>query len=106
MPTLKNHPLVSTDFQAAYSGYEDQLAGLGHEFAGEFRRAYHQLRQNPLRYSIRFFGIRRLNLKRFPYGIFYILTRDEVRVLAVLHGSRETKRLLRQRRRTFPVAGG
>jgi plasmid stabilization system protein ParE len=50
---------------------------------------------------IRFSGIRRLNLERFPYGIFYIVKPEEVRVLAVLHGRRETKNILAGRRRTF-----
>ena len=50
---------------------------------------------------IRFSGNRRLNLERFPYGIFYIVKPEEVRVLAVLHGRRETKNILAGRRRTF-----
>ncbi|MCU0785446.1 MAG: type II toxin-antitoxin system RelE/ParE family toxin [Verrucomicrobia bacterium] len=101
MLTPKNHPLVGADFQSAYSWSEEEVPGLGVEFAGEFRRAYQKLRRNPLLYSVRFSGIRRLNLDRFPYGIFYVVKRDEVRVLAVLHGSRETKRILSERRRTF-----
>ena len=40
-------------------------------------------------------------MNRFPFGIFYVVKRDEVRVLAVLHGSRETKNILARRRRTF-----
>ena len=50
---------------------------------------------------MRFSNIRRVNLDRFPYGIFYIVRADEIGVLAVLHGSRETKALLSARRRTF-----
>ena len=101
MPTLKNHRLVSADFQSAYGWYEEECPGLGLEFAAEFRRAYRKIRQSPLLYAIRFSGIRRLNLDRFPYGIFYTVKRDEVRVLAVLHGSRETKSILAAQRRTF-----
>ena len=103
MPALKRHPLVRADLQSAYDWYEDELPGLGSEFRQEFFRAYRKVGQQPLLYSVRFSGIRRLNLARFSYGIFYTVQRDEVRVLAVLHGSRETKNVLTERRRTFSV---
>lgn len=104
MPTLKNHPLLGADFQSAYGWYEDECAGLGMEFAAEFRISYKKLRRGSLLYSIRFSSIRRVNLDRFPYGIFYTVKGDEVRVLAVLHGSRETNSILAGRRRSFSAS--
>jgi toxin ParE1/3/4 len=101
MPTLKNHPLVGADFQSAYGWYEDECPGLGLEFADGFRRAYQKLRQRPLLYAVRFANVCRLNLDRFPYGIFYVVKPDEVRVLAVLHASRDNEYILAERRRTF-----
>ena len=101
MPTLKNHRLVGADFQSAYGWYEEECPGLGLEFAAEFRRAYHKLRQGSLLYAVRFSGIRRVNLERFSYGIFYTVKQNEVRVLAVLHASRDTEYILAERRRTF-----
>jgi plasmid stabilization system protein ParE len=101
MLTLKRHRLVGADFQSAFEWYEDQCPGLGLEFAEDFRRSYHRLRQGPLLYSIRFAGERRLNLDRFPYGIFYVVKPEEIRVLAVLHASRDTEEILTERRRTF-----
>ena len=104
MHTLKNHRLVGADFQSAYGWYEDECPGLGLEFAMEFRRAYHRLRDGPQLYAVRFSNIRRLNFNRFPYGIFYVVGLHEVKVLAVLHGSRESKRILAERRMTFSTA--
>ena len=101
MPAPKRHPLVRADLQSAYDWYEDELPGLGSEFREEFSRAYRKLGQRPLHYAVRFSGIRRVNLNRFPFGIFYVVKHDEVRVLAVLHGRRETKNILAGRRRTF-----
>ena len=101
MPAPKRHPLVRADLQSAYDWYEDEIPGLGGEFRGEFSRAYRKLGQRPLLHAVRFSGIRRVNLNRFPYGIFYTVKQDEVRVLAVLHGSRETKSILAARRQTF-----
>jgi plasmid stabilization system protein ParE len=101
MPALKRHPLVRADLQGAYDWHEDELPGLGGEFREEFFHAYRKLGSGPLLYAVRFSGIRRLNLDRFNYGIFYMVKRDEVRILAVLHGSRESERILAERRRTF-----
>jgi len=102
MLTLKRHRLVRADFQSAYGWYEEQRPGLGLEFAAEFRLAYRRLCRGPLLYSVRFESIRRLNLARFPYGIFYVVKPNELHVLAVLHGSRENEVILAERRRTFP----
>jgi plasmid stabilization system protein ParE len=103
MPALKKHRLVAADFRSAFDWYEGQRPGLGLEFAGDFRLAYHRLRRSPQLFSVRFANVRRLNLERFPYGIFYVLLPAEIRVLAVLHASRDTERILTLRRRTFPA---
>jgi plasmid stabilization system protein ParE len=98
----KRHPLVRADLQSAYDWYEDELPGLGNEFREEFLRAYRRLGRQPFLFAVRPSGIRRVPPDRFPYGIFfYIVKPEEVLVLAVLHGSRETKSILAGRRRTF-----
>lgn len=101
MPALKSHPLVKSDLQAAFDWYEDEAPGLGGEFQKEFKIAYRKFPKNAPLYAIRFSGIRRLNLDRFPYGIYYIIRGDMICVLAVLHGSRETKDILFKRREAF-----
>jgi toxin ParE1/3/4 len=101
MPALKSHPLVRIDLQTAFDWHEDEHPGLGHEFREEFHSAYRKLPKNAQLYAVRFSGIRRLNLERFNYGIFYIIRAGEICVLAVLHGSRETSRVLYERRKTF-----
>ena len=99
MLPVKKHRLVRVDFQSAYDWYEAKQPGLGAEFVDDFRHAYHRLRQTPLIYSARFSNVRRLNLERFPYGIFYVVKSNEIRVLGVLHASRDTERVLANRRR-------
>jgi plasmid stabilization system protein ParE len=74
---------------------------LGAEFVVDFQRAYRKLRQFPHVYSVRFANVRRLNLERFPYGIFYALTADYVLVLALLHASRDTETVLTDRRHSI-----
>ena len=104
MLALKRHPLVRADLQNAYDWYEDELPGLGGEFQQEFIRVYRKLGQGPLLYAVRFANVRRLNLERFPYGIFYAVKPGELHVLAVLHASRDTESILAERRRTFATS--
>jgi len=101
MLPIKKHRLVGVDFQSAYDWYRAQQPGLEVEFIEDFRRAYHRLRKSPLFYSVRFADVRRLNLKRFPYGIFYIVKPGEIRILAILHASRDTEDVVARRRRAF-----
>ena len=97
----KSHRLVEVDLRAAFDWFEDQRPGLGAEFADEFRIYYRRICESPLRNAIRFNEIRRLNLRRFPYGIFYAVRDQELRILAVLHSSRDAASILADRRRTF-----
>ena len=101
MSGLRRHPLVRADISEAINWYEDQQPGLGLEFAGDFRFHYRQLSRNPLLYAIRFADVRRLNLDRFPFGLFYVIRPPEIWVLAVLHASRDTEAVLAERRRHF-----
>jgi len=101
MLPVKKHRLVDADFQSAHDWYEAKQIGLESEFVEDFQRAYERLRKSPLFYSIRFANVRRLNLERFPYGIFYVVKAEEIRVLAILHSSRDSENILVRRRRTF-----
>ena len=73
--------------------------GLGIEFIAEVQGADRLLLANPLRYAVRFDDIRRLNLRRFPYGIFFILQDETIVVIGVFHFRRDSRALLEQRRR-------
>jgi plasmid stabilization system protein ParE len=101
MLPVKKHRLVAIDFRSAFDWYETKQPGLGTDFAIDFRGAFSRLRQGPLLYSVRFANVRRLNLERFPYGIFYAVTPEYILVLALLHASRDTETVLADRRRVF-----
>jgi plasmid stabilization system protein ParE len=98
---LRSHLLVRADLREAFDWYEDQQAGLGLEFAADFRKCFRRLRAGPQLCAIRFADVRRMNLERFPYAIFYIIHPGELRLLAVLHASRDSSPVLAERRRTF-----
>lgn len=101
MNVLRRHPLVRADLSDAINWYEDQQAGLGSEFAADFLFHYIHLVRDAQLYAVRFADVRRLNLDRFPYGLFYVIRAPEIWLLAVLHASRDTETVLAERRRRF-----
>jgi toxin ParE1/3/4 len=101
MSVLRRHPLVRADISEAINWYEDHQPGLGLEFAADFFFHYRHLVRDAQLYAVRFADVRRLNLDRFPYGLFYVIRPPEIWLLAVLHASRDTETVLAERRRHF-----
>ena len=99
MLVLKKTRHVEVDVAEAAEWYNAQRLGLGIEFIAEVQGADRLLLANPLRYAVRFDDIRRLNLRRFPYGIFFILQDETIVVIGVFHFRRDSRALLEQRRR-------
>ena len=62
-------PLAKVDIESTARWYEDRKPGLGDEFLDEVHRILDAVRENPLRFSIRFGQWRRANLRRFPYAV-------------------------------------
>lgn len=98
---LAFHPLVRADLAEAFAWYEEQTPELGDSFREESAVVLRRLAQEPMIYRVRFAGIRRLNLRRFPYGTFYFVTGQTVVVLGVLHGARDSEAELARRRKSF-----
>jgi plasmid stabilization system protein ParE len=79
------HPEAEAELVAAAALYEAHSAGLGVEFLDEVERATRALVSYPKighRFSRR---LRRLLVRRFPYGLLYRIEADAVRVVAVAH---------------------
>jgi toxin ParE1/3/4 len=82
-------PEAEADLTGAYSWYESQLAGLGAEFLLVVEASLAAIQRNPKQYQVVHRRIRRALTRRFPFGIFYLIRRNTVTVLAVLHASRD-----------------
>jgi plasmid stabilization system protein ParE len=98
---LAFHPLVRADLLEAFAWYEEQAPELGDGFLAEAAVVLRRLAQEPMVYRTRFVDIRRLNLRRFPYGIFYFVEGRKVVVLGVLHGARDSQAELARRREAY-----
>jgi hypothetical protein len=89
---------VEEDQLAAALWYDEQQVGLGDAFLDESESVIASLSATALLHSIKFADVRCVRLRRFhPYGVFYVIRGQEVRLLALQHAARHP-RLLEARR--------
>jgi plasmid stabilization system protein ParE len=80
-------PAAAADVEDAYRWYEDQRAGLGDEFLAAVTTVIESLVAYPERFPVVYRQTRRINLRRFPYSLFYrILTIRSLSWLACMDG--------------------
>jgi plasmid stabilization system protein ParE len=81
------------DLDEVVRWYGAQREGLGDEFLQEFEGTLEGVASNPLRYARLHRDVRCARLRRFPYGMFFYVFREEMLVvLAVMHEARDPKR--------------
>lgn len=81
----------------AQEWYELQNPGLGEEFIAAMELQLKRLEQAPLLYAEVIPCVRRTLLPRFPYGLFYVVRKNLIHVLAVLHDARNPGRWPKKR---------
>ena len=85
-------PEARADILAAYRWYEKERNGLGTAFLQAIRSTMDTVGENPEVYAVVRGDIRRVNLHRFPYALFYRFRAELIIVIACMHGSRDPKR--------------
>lgn len=81
-------PEVEQDIQNAYDWYEARLYGLGEDFLLTVDAAIHGIARNPLLNEKLYKQVRKLKTRRFPFGVFYILSKNAITITAIVHLSR------------------
>jgi plasmid stabilization system protein ParE len=77
------------DIEEAHDWYEAQEAGVGVDFELKLNEAFNWIVRNPnLCREVRP-KVRKHLMKVYPFAIFFKLGSDELRVFAVIHGSRD-----------------
>ena len=79
---------AETDLLEAARWYDMQSKGLGTEFLRAIEGCIAAISRNPRQYPILYRGVRRSLARKFPFGIFYIVAKDTVIILACLHCKR------------------
>ena len=82
-------PLAQIEAEEAYQWYVQPHIGMGNAFLDELERTNGFIAGNPHLYACIDSEIRRANLNRFPYSLYYVIDGEIVNVLSCFHQHRE-----------------
>jgi len=81
-------PEAEEDLTKTFVWYEDKRQGLGFDFLLHVDAGMRFIARNPQIYAPVYKKTRKHLIKRFPYKIVYIIEKQKIIVLGVLHGKR------------------
>jgi plasmid stabilization system protein ParE len=87
--TVRITSAAEQDLTAAFLWYEEQSVGLGTRLMARLDDLLARVAEAPRQFPEVMSGYRRALLHRFPYGVYFSIDSDEVRVHAVLHLHRD-----------------
>lgn len=88
--SVSEHALL--DIEDAIYWYESIHQNLGKELKLSLFESLDYIEQNPLHFTKKYKEVRVKYIRRFPYGIHYIITAKEVKVIAFFHMKRDPKK--------------
>jgi plasmid stabilization system protein ParE len=80
------------ELKEAMEFYESARQGLGAEFLAEVEATTNLIASFPLAWTALSPRTRRCRTRRFPYGLFYQVRRDEILIVSVMDLRRDPKR--------------
>lgn len=83
------HPEAAAEFEEAFDYYENCQTGLGKQLTQEVEAAIQLVQDYPLAWAIVDSSVRRVLIRRFPFGLLYSVNQAEIYILAVMHLNRE-----------------
>ena len=86
---LSFHPEAEDEFFRAVEYYEACEPGLGQAFSAEVTSGILRIHDYPSAWPLVDDEVRRCLVHRFPFAILYIVERDNIFILAVMHVRRE-----------------
>lgn len=87
--TIRFLEAARSDLRNAVDYYESQRPGLGTEFRAEVRSAIERIEALPDAWHPLSENTQRCRTKRFPYGVIYRASFDEIVIVAVAHLHRD-----------------
>jgi plasmid stabilization system protein ParE len=82
------HPEAEAELLGAAAHYGRQADALGARFVDEIEQAISTIAVAPLVWPIVEGEVRRYLVRRFPYGVYYRVLPDRLRILAIKHHRR------------------
>ena len=84
-------PDAEAELKEALARYETIRPELAHRFAAAVVDTVERIAEGPLHYAIVEKGRRRAGVRRFPYGLFFLVEETRIVVIACFHGRRHPK---------------
>lgn len=84
-------PKAEKDLYNALEWYKDQNDNLPLKFMTIINNSLERIQKNPEHYQKRYFEIRILFTKKFPYGVYYTVEENSIYVHAILHTKQNPK---------------
>lgn len=84
MSSARFDPAASEEFGAAAIFYEKQQSGLGARFITAVEATVARIEQAPTLHRLIEKDIRKVRVRRFPYGVVYRI-RESIEIIAVMH---------------------
>lgn len=81
-------PIAETDIIEAARWYEQRDQGLGTEFIRAIDACIAAIERSARQYPVVYGNIRRALLRKFPFGIFFLIENGNIIILACLHTKR------------------
>lgn len=97
MTTIRLSSAAKRDVREAKDWYAERQPDLDLLFRDELDQALDRIRAFPESYPVVYKELRRANLRRFPYAIFYRRRESDWLVVAVIHHARHPRHWQRRR---------
>lgn len=85
---------ADTELEEAIEFYNTQLPGLGDQFYNEFLFTVDLLNRTPFGWRKVGKNTRRINVKRFPYLILYVVDNNDIFITCIAHQHRNPRYLI------------
>ena len=82
---------AEADIAEAYQYYESCRENLGSEFILCIDESISRIENNPRQYKTIHKNVHRALVRKFPYGIYYVLINEQIVILGVLHARKNPK---------------
>ena len=83
--TLSIRKEAEADIAEAYQYYESCRSNLGADFILCIEESIARIQKNPKQYKRIYKKVQRALVRRFPYGIYYVIVKENISVIGVLH---------------------
>ena len=91
-PRLVVRAAAEADITGAALWYEQRSPGLGAEFLRAVDVTLAEIARMPKRFPLVYHESRRATLRRFPYAVYFVATRELISVVACMHARRDPRR--------------